>query len=293
MWRCSTAVGRVSHVEQVQYSAVYFRMAGAALPSLRIRPGELPQCVLMPGDPERAAKIAGYLDEFQVLARNREFHSYRGSYRGVEIGVVSTGIGSPGAALCSEEAIQAGARVLLRVGTAGSLQDAVQDGHLVVVTGAARCEGTTGWLVPGQLPAVADHDVVGSLWEASRSLKERCHRGLVATLDLFYEGVLDLGLDVWSRAGVLAVEMECAAIFCVALLRRVQAGAIVAVDGDARGAAVGTYDPHRDVVRSAIDAEIRVALEAAVRLGGQRAELAEPNAVAGLGSGGAGGVEQG
>ncbi len=244
-------------------------MAGATLPSLRICPGDLPECVLVPGDPERAAHIAAHLADSTMLARNREFHTYRGTFRGQEVGVLSTGVGSPGAALCAEEAIQAGARVLLRVGTAGSLQDYVQDGHLVVVTGAARCEGTTGWLLPRQWPALADHGVVAALWESTRSVHERCHRGVVVTLDLFYEGVLDLGLDVWSKAGALAVEMECAAIFCVAALRGVRAGAILAVDGDARRATAGAYDPHRDVVREAVDEEIRVALEAAVLLEGR------------------------
>ncbi|MFO8034594.1 MAG: nucleoside phosphorylase [Candidatus Bipolaricaulota bacterium] len=241
-------------------------MAAAILPSLRIRPGDFPEVVLMPGDPKRAARIAGYLTDSTTLAHNREFHSYRGNFRGTEIGVLSTGVGSPGAALCSEEAIQAGARVLLRVGTAGSLQDHVQDGHLVVVTGAARCEGTTGWLVPEEWPAVSDHGVVAALGEATRTVHDRCHQGLVVTHDLFYQGLLDLGLNMWSAAGALAVEMECAAIFCVAALRGVRAGAILAIDGDARRASAGGYDPHRDVVGKAVDEEIQVALEAVVSL---------------------------
>ena len=69
-----------------------------------------------------------------------------------------------------------------------------------------------------------------------------------------------------SEAGVLCVEMECAALFCVAALRRVRAGAILAIDGDARVAAGGAYDPHREEVRRAIDAEIGVALRTALRL---------------------------
>jgi uridine phosphorylase len=81
-----------------------------------------------------------------------------------------------------------------------------------------------------------------------------------------------MNLEIMSQAGVLCVEMECAAIFCVAALRGVQAGAILAIDGDARRAAAGKYDPHRQVVRGAIDLEITVALEAVVHLtqgGGQ------------------------
>lgn len=238
-------------------------MSDRTLPSLRIPYGSLPKCILMPGDPERAARIADRLEDRVRLGHNREFHTYQGRYRGTEVGVLSTGVGSPGAALASEEAIQAGARVLIRVGTAGSLQDTVQDGHVVVATGAARCEGTTAWLLPWPWPAVADQDVTTALWRSASALSRPLHRGVVVTLDLFYQGVLDLGLDSWSKAGALAVEMECAAIFCVAALRGVSAGAIVAIDGDARRASGGAYDPHRDVVREAVDDEIAAALDAA------------------------------
>jgi len=222
----------------------------------------------MPGDPRRAERIAEHLEGSSLLSSNREFHCYRGAYRGVDIGVVSTGVGAPGAAMIAEETIRAGARLLLRVGTAGSLQDDVRDGELVVVTGAGRCDGTTQRLMPQGWPALADPDVVAALWEAAAVVNAKAHRGVVVTLDLFYQGVLDTGLDVWSAAGALAVEMECSAILCVASLRRAQAGAILAVDGDARRASTGEYDPHRDVVADAIVEEITAALEAAVALGG-------------------------
>lgn len=62
------------------------------------------------------------------------------------------------------------------------------------------------------------------------------------------------------------MEMECAALFCVAALRGVQAGAILAIDGDARRASAGAYDPHREVVSRAISQEIDCALEAILHL---------------------------
>ncbi len=236
------------------------------LPTILLSPGDLPPYVLLPGDPARAARIAERLEGARELAKNREFHSYRGSYRGVEVGVVSTGVGAPGAAICAEEAIRAGARVLIRVGTAGSLQDSVTDGDLVIAVGAVRYEGTSPQLLPIQYPALADPDVVGALWDAARTMGLRAHRGVVVTSDAFYQGVLDLGFGPLSRAGALAVEMECAAVFCVSALRRVHAGAILAIDGDARNAAAGAYDPHREVVMEAVSREIDCALQGILRL---------------------------
>lgn len=236
------------------------------LPTLLLSSGQLPQFVLLPGDPARSAHIAEHLDQPEALAKNREFHSYRGFYRGIPVGVVSTGVGSPSAAICAEESIRAGARVLLRVGTAGSLQDDVTDGALVVATGAVRGEGTSQQLLPAEYPAVADPEVADALWRASNTQGARVRRGVVVTYDAFYQGVLDLRFAILSQAGALCVEMECAAVFCVALLRGVKAGAILAIDGDARRASTGTYDPHREVVHSAIDLEITAALEAVLHL---------------------------
>lgn len=236
------------------------------LPALRVEIGALPKGVLLPGDPARAACIAERLERAEELAKNREFHSYRGFWKGVPVGVVSTGVGAPGAAICAEEAIRAGAKILIRVGTAGSLQEHVQDGHLVVALGAARAEGTTPRLLPLEFPAMADPEVAAVLFAEAQSRGLPVHRGVVVTMDAFYRGVLDLGLDTFAQCGALAVEMECAAIFCVAHLRGARAGAILAIDGDARRAVLGEYNPHREVVRRAVDQEIEVALNALVRL---------------------------
>ncbi len=236
------------------------------VPTLLLASGDLPSHVLFPGNPSRAARIAEHLDKAEEITRNREFHSYRGFYKGVAVGVVSTGIGAPGAAICAEESIHAGAQVLLRVGTAGSLQDDVTDGSLVVALGAVRNEGTTPRLLPIEYPALADPDVANMLWKAAQAQEASVHRGVVVTLDAFYRGVLDMNLEIMSQAGALCVEMECAAIFCVAALRGVQAGAILAIDGDARRAAAGKYDPHREIVNRAISHEIEAALEAVFHL---------------------------
>jgi hypothetical protein len=67
------------------------------LPSLRVEVGSLPEGVLLPGDPARAARIAERLERPEELAKNREFHSYRGLWKGVPVGVISTGVGAPGA----------------------------------------------------------------------------------------------------------------------------------------------------------------------------------------------------
>ena len=72
--------------------------------------------VITPGDPVRVAEIAQYLDDAKEVAHNREYKTYRGTYRGVDVSVTSTGIGGPSAAIAFEELIRVGAKVLIRAG---------------------------------------------------------------------------------------------------------------------------------------------------------------------------------
>lgn len=235
-------------------------------PHLLVLPGDLPEYLLVPGDPKRAERIAESLDGAVCVAANREYHSYRGTYRGIPVGATSAGVGAGGAAIAYEEAIRAGVKTLIRVGTAGSLSDDVHAGDLVVILGAARGEGVSRQLVPIEMPALADPDVSAALWSAAQAHEGRTHRGIGLSVDAFYRGVLDLGFETYAAAGAICVEMECSALFIVGAMRRVRTGAIVAIDGDARTAASGDHDPHRDVVRKAIDREIKIALDAVVLL---------------------------
>jgi len=235
-------------------------------PNLKLEAGDLPESILLPGDPARAEAIAGRLSGSVRVAANREYHSYRGEYDGVPVGVVSAGVGSAGAAVAYEETIRAGGRTLVRVGTAGALRESVRPGDLVVVLGAVRAEGTSRQLAPLEVPALADPDLTAALWRAAREADGRSHRGIGVTIDAFYPGVLDLGLKTYANAGAVCVEMECSVLFIIGLLRGVRTGAIVAVDADPGAIEAGQYDPHREVVRDAVDREIDVALRAIRRL---------------------------
>ncbi len=232
-------------------------------PILRITPGETPTRVLVVGDPDRAARVAERLDQPRTLGKFREYHSYAGFHRGVEVAVSSHGVGAPGAALCFEEWCQAGATRMIRAGTCGGLQPEVTDGDLVIATGAVRRDGLTDQLVPPPFPALAGVDVVAALRRASRGTG--VYEGVVLTEAVFYsKEVLGSSLELWQRAGVVAVEMECAALFVIGSLNRVEVGAILAADGNPLRRSEKGYDPHREVVHRAVDRMIGIALDALV-----------------------------
>ncbi|MEJ7798936.1 MAG: nucleoside phosphorylase [Ilumatobacter sp.] len=235
------------------------------MPILGIRAGDVPERILVVGDPARAERVAGLLTDARELARNREYVTFGGQHHDQYVGVVSHGVGSPGATVCFEELCRSGARRLIRAGTAGGLQPAVTDGTLVVAHAAVRCEGVTRRLVPPEFPATANIDDVLALRTAAAEIGNVVIEGVVLTADLFYpHDVLGGDLEMWQRAGVVAVEMECAALFITAALHRVSAAAILAIDGNPLAEAdedMSGYDPHRQVVTDAVDAMIAVGLD--------------------------------
>lgn len=234
-------------------------------PLLGVTPGQVPPRALVVGDPARAERVAARLEDGRRLGSFREFVTFAGAHRGREVTVSSHGVGAPGAALCFEELHQAGVGRIIRAGTCGGLQPDVSDGDLVVATGAIREDGLTDGLVPASFPALASIDVVSSLREALADGGHPAHEGVVLTTSVFYtHEILGSSLSRWARAGAVAVEMECAALFVIAALHGMEVGAVLAVDGNPLHRRKDGYDPHRDVVRDAVDVMIGVALDALV-----------------------------
>ncbi|WP_042171585.1 nucleoside phosphorylase [Paenibacillus gorillae] len=233
---------------------------------LQVQSEDLPSFAIVCGDPFRAEKIAGKLTNARELAFSREYRTFVGEYDGVRLAVVSHGVGSPGAAVCFEELIRGGVKTLIRVGTAGSYSADHPAGSLIVSTAAVRAEGLTSQLVPNGFPAVADTDVTTALYEAAAAEGGIVKKGITVTLDVFFNGVVEVPHKQYKAAGVLAVEMEIAALYVVAALRGVRAGAIVALDGYADSDLAAEYDPHTNVVADAVEREIMAALKAVAKL---------------------------
>ncbi|WP_159881792.1 nucleoside phosphorylase [Paenibacillus puerhi] len=239
------------------------------LPILQVHAEELTPYAIVCGDPFRAEAIASKLDNVRELAFSREYRTFVGEASGVPITVTSHGVGSPGAAVCFEELIKGGVKTLIRVGTAGSYHAELPTGSLVVSTAAVREEGLTRQLVPPGFPAVADAEVTQALYEAASEGGGVVGRGITLTMDAFFMGVEEFPHQKYKRAGVLAVEMEIAALYVIASLRGARAGAIVALDGYADADLKEVYDPHTDAVAKAVEREIAAAIEAIVRLAGK------------------------
>ena len=201
---------------------------------IQCAPGDVGRYCILPGDPGRSEIIARYFDNPIHVAYNREFNIYTGTLLGEKVSVCSTGIGGPSAAIAMEELANLGAHTFIRVGTCGGIELSVQSDDVVVATGAVRMEGTSREYAPIEWPAVADYQAVDALVRACKALGKPWHAGVVQSKDSFYgqhapgrmpvSYELEAKWEAWKRLGVLASEMESAALFTAAAALGVRCG---------------------------------------------------------------------
>jgi len=224
-------------------------------------PGELAEYILLPGDPDRTARIASRFDSIELEHRHREFASATGRFRGERVSVVSTGIGTDNVEIAVAEILAITERpTFIRVGSCGALQPEMELGDLVITTGAVRLESTTSFFVHDGFPAVADYEAVSALVEASERLGHRYHVGITATAPGFFGAqgrpipqlpirYPDLAEEM-ARQRVMNFEMEASALLVLATLARCRAGVVCAVYANrTTGAFVG--DDLKDAAEAA------------------------------------------
>ncbi len=188
--------------------------------------GDVGRYVILPGDPGRCAAIAALFDDARHVGQNREYNIYTGTLLGEKVSVCSTGIGGPSASIAMEELHNIGADTFIRTGTCGGINLKVRSGDIVVATGAIRFEHTSREYAPLEYPAVANLDVTIALRDAALALGKTTHVGVVQCKDAFYgqhsPNKMPVSYELlnkweaWKKLGVLASEMESAALFVVA-----------------------------------------------------------------------------
>lgn len=205
---------------------------------LDIKLGDMPGSVLIPGDPGRIPIIGKFWDSYEEVAYKREFRSARGTYRGVEIGACSTGVGGPSADIAINELANVGVDTLIRIGTCAVLQETIDAGDLIINDAAIRLTGASRHYVGDEYPASATPEVVMALVEACERLGFTYHLGVGVSVDSFYAGEInpihggfypskmDYVLDDLRLAKALNFEMEAATLFVVGRLLGLRTGCL-------------------------------------------------------------------
>lgn len=243
---------------------------------IRLKPGDVGEYVLLPGDPDRVLRIGKQLEDAREIMFHREYRTVTGSYKGIQISAVSTGIGCPSAAIAVEELANIGVKYFIRVGSTGALQPQIHTGDVIINTASMRNEGTTRFYVDEGFPAAADHFLTHSLIQAALELREErnfnLYIGLNASDDAFY-GETPEFIEKLVRHKLLNVEMESAAIFTIAHLRGLKAAMVCGVSGNLVTADVEYEGENKPLIKAWEDA-IAIALEGIYRYENEAQEVA-------------------
>jgi uridine phosphorylase len=233
---------------------------------LHLSAGQIPSTILMPGDPGRVELMRQTWDSGVELAFHREFRSARGTYKGVEIGAISSGVGSPSLEIATQEFAVIGGETIIRVGTCGAIRPEIELGDLIIPVAAVRRDGTTQCYLPLEHPAFADPEVYMALVEACERLGLRYHLGVVASISSFYLGqerpvhggfwqsCASGMIEDLRKAGVACFEMECSALFLLARLFGMRSGAVLGTVANRATNAFGDNGADENAVAAANEA---------------------------------------
>ena len=176
---------------------------------------EIAKTVLMPGDPLRSKFIAEtFLDQPKLVNNVRGVQGYTGTWKGVPVTVMASGMGIPAIGIYSWELYREyDVDNIIRIGSAGALQDDLHTMDIVIAQGACTDSNFAHqFALPGQFAPIADYRLLSHAvaCAAARGVSPRV--GNIVSVDNFYDDGSD-GPDPWRKMGVLAVEMECAGLY--------------------------------------------------------------------------------
>ena len=225
---------------------------------------DLAQHVMLVGNPQRAEQVSKLLEGARLVNDYRYLLVFTGMYEGERLSVATTGMGAPSTAIVVAELCNLGARVLVRVGSAGGVASDVDAGDLVVATGSIRDDGTSPQYLPLSFPAVPDADLLGMTMQAARELVPTAKHGVVISSDAFYRTYGKDKMDLMMRSGVKAIEMESGCVFIVGQFRGVRTSALFAIDGSVTKDAIKPKGGE-GLFKAAEEQSIRIGLATLVR----------------------------
>ena len=195
------------------------------------RDGEIADRILLPGDPLRAKYIAEtFLDDAVCYTDIRNILGYTGTYKGVRLSVQGTGMGIPSISIYATELMRDyGVKKLIRVGTCGAMRKDIKLRDVIIAQGATTDSSIIRNIFGGSINycPIADYDLLSKAVANTKKLNLKATVGNIISVDRFYDDEIDN--DKLRKYGILAVEMEAAALYTLAAEAHVQALAMFTV----------------------------------------------------------------
>lgn len=186
-------------------------------PHISANKGEFGKTVLMPGDPLRAKFIAENFLENPVLVNNvRGVQGYTGTYNGKKVSVMASGMGMPSIGIYAYELYSFyDVETIIRVGSAGGIDNKLALRDVIIAMGACTNSNfASQYGLPGTFAPIADYKTLEKAVNVAREININVHVGNVFSSDTFYDA--SASTEKWGEMGVLAVEMEAAALYMTA-----------------------------------------------------------------------------
>ena len=224
------------------------------------QPGDIAETVLLPGDPYRAKWAAeNFLESPRLINEVRGMLGFTGTYKGNSVTIHGSGMGMPSLSIYANELIRDfGAKTLIRIGSAGSMQNDVKLRDVVIaMTSTTLSTPSRGIFRELNFAPSADFGLLRAAVAAAEARSVPTHVGGIYSSDVFYDERPDLN-EQMIRHGILAVEMEAAELYALALRHGVRALAVLTVsDHLITGEALPSEDREKsfgDMVEIALEA---------------------------------------
>lgn len=225
--------------------------------------GQIAKTVLMPGDPLRAKYIADtYLEDVVQYSSIRNMFGYTGTYKGIPVSVQGSGMGMPSMGIYSWELFtEYDVDNVIRIGTCGSFHETIKCGDVILAQVASTDSNYQhAFKIPGTFAPNASFDLLHTSYNTGVEMGLPMKVGNVVTCDVYYE-FGDWWKD-WSKMGVLAVEMESAALYMNAAYNGKKALSILTASDDFITGEDMTIEQRQE----SLDDMIKLALETAIKL---------------------------
>ena len=232
--------------------------------------GAFAKTVLMPGDPKRARFIAeNFLDDPVLVNDVRGVQGYTGTYKGVRVSVMASGMGMPSIGIYSRELYEAyDVRNIMRIGSAGAIQPDINLKDIVMAMGASMDSNYQAQFhLMGSFAPICSFEMLHAATQSAEELGAVYHVGNILSSDFFYDddaGVPE-ALDPkknWQKMGIMAIEMESAALYLNAARLKKNALCICTVSDQL----VRHEYLSADERQTGFEQMMKVALETAVKL---------------------------
>lgn len=228
------------------------------------KPEDFASTVLMPGDPLRAKLIAENYFENAVLVNNvRGIQGYTGTYKGKRVSVMASGIGMPSMGIYSHELFSCfGVNNIIRVGSAGALQPDIHLRDVIIGMGCSTDSNlAANYKIPGMFAALCSYELLSKCIESANEMGIVYRVGNIMSTDVFY-GNNEAANAVWTKMGVMAIDMEGAALYMNAAKFKKNALVICTVSNHIITGEEMTADERQN----SFDAMIDLALETVLKL---------------------------